>query len=230
MARTRTLTQLLADVRYLADIEGQTARHPDTNITRELNQSIATYRRARPEWFAQFATGTLVAGQDTLPAPSSPVVALDTIDNILRLSVTLQDSSTVVLQPFQSLERYDYASPILLSGQPVAYRREGANIVLVPKPATATAYQLLYLPQSTDLALGTDVFDPVLGGGEQWVTYDAALRIAARDQSPRAQALAQLRDDTEKQLAQGSRQPEAVRVVDSRGRRWAAANWRRPLW
>src|SRR6187551_1501564 len=53
MARTRSLTDLIADVRNLADIEGATLRHTDLRITREINQSIQRFR----EWVTEEGFG-----------------------------------------------------------------------------------------------------------------------------------------------------------------------------
>ncbi len=228
-ARTRTLTQLLEELRYLADIEGQTARHTDANLTRQLNQSIADYRREHPEWYATTATGTTTAGTATLPALTTPSVAWDSVDRILRLSITTPDSVTTVLYPYQLDERYDYSLPFDLTSQwPTMYRREGASVILIPTPQSAYTVQVYYLPQQTDLSAGSDVFDPVMSGGEMWVLYDAAMRIAVRDMSPRVTALLQERDDAGRKLAVGARQPGPQRRIDSWGRR--SAGGLRGIW
>lgn len=215
MARTRTLTELLADLRYLADLEGQTARHPDSALTRELNQSIAAYRRDHPEWYATAISGTTTAGSNTL----TYVPGWDTIDSVLRLSVTLADSTVQVLYPYESRERYDYTTPYTQSqGWPAYYAREGASLVVIPTPSGAYAWQGLVLTQPTDLVLGADTWDPVRAGGENVVLYDTAIRIATRDQSPRLTALVSLRADAAQQLAIGERAPRASRRIDSWGR------------
>src|SRR5690349_15568743 len=41
---SRNLTRLIADVRYLGDVESLTDRHPDADITRRLNASIRALR------------------------------------------------------------------------------------------------------------------------------------------------------------------------------------------
>jgi hypothetical protein len=220
-ARTRTLTQLLEELRYLTDIEGQTQRHTDANLTRQLNQSIAAYRRAHPEWYATTATGVTTANTAALPALTTPATAWDTVDRIIRLSITTPDSVTTVLYPFETVERHDYSLPYQVTSQwPTMYRREGsASVVLIPTPQAAFPVQVYYLPQQTDLSGANDVFDPVMSGGEQWVIYDCAARVALRDMSPRATALMALREETAKGLATGARQPEPQRRVDSWGRR-----------
>lgn len=226
MARTRTLTELLADLRYLADLEGQTARHPDTALTRELNQSIASYRRSHPEWYATAISGTTTTASNTLTYSGG----WDTVDSILRLSVTLPDSTVQVLYPYESRERFDYTTPFTQSlGWPSYYAREGASVIVIPTPDGAYAWQGLVLTQPTDLVGPTDVFDPIRAGGETLVIYDTAIRIATRDQSPRVSALVQLREDQVAQMAQGERAPQPSRRIDSWGRQRALQTgpWRR---
>jgi hypothetical protein len=225
MARTRTGAELLADLRYLADLEGQTARHPDANLLRELNQSIAAYRREHPDWYSTQITGTATAGTNALTYGPG----WDTIDSILRLAVSFPDSTTQVLYPFESRERYDYTTPLLnAQGWPSFYRLEGAQLLVIPTPSSAFAWTAQVLAQQTELTTVTS-FDPVRAGGENVVLYDTAIRIATRDQSPRVSALVQLREDAARQLASGDRAPQAARRIDTYGRQRALRDqpWRR---
>lgn len=225
MARTMTLTQLLASLRYLADLEGQTARHPDLDLTRELNQSICDYRREHPEWYATQVTGTTTSGSNVL----TYATGWDTVDSILRLAVTLPDQTTQVLYPYESRERFDFTVPFWnSSGWPAFYAREGSQVIVIPTPAGAYAWAAMILAQPTDLVNGSDVFDPVRAGGEQVVLYDTAVRIATRDQSPRAGALAQLRSDAAAKLRSGDRAPRAAGRIDTYGRQRSlqALPWR----
>ena len=65
---SRNLTRLIADVRYLGDIEGQTARHPDADITRRLNAALRALRalvtsNGAPYFLTSTASASLAATQ-----------------------------------------------------------------------------------------------------------------------------------------------------------------------
>lgn len=214
MARTRTLTLLLEDVRYLADIEGQTARHSDSQLTRRINQAIAAYRRKYRELFVVSSTVSTVAGTATLTLPT----ALDALE---RVSITV-NGSTWVLYPSNSVERHDFDVGFTQPADsvPSTYRLEGASLYLMPTPGGVYTVTLTYLPQQTDLATGSDVFDPVVSGGEDWVVAAAALDVATRDMSPRAPMIGGQLQKAEMQLADSlPRNPGPMRRNDTRARR-----------
>lgn len=225
MARTRTLTDLLADVRYLADIEGQTARHTDAQLTRRLNQAIAAYRRKFRQLYVVSSSVNTVAGTATLALPA-------TLDSLERVAITV-NGSTWVIYPATSYERHDYdlGQPSPSDGVPAQYRLEGSSLYLMPTPGGVYAMTLTYLPQQTDLASGGDTFDPVVSGGEDWVVASAALDVATRDQSPRAAMVGGQLQKAERQLADSlPRNAGTMRRVDTRARRAFAEAWGRYGW
>lgn len=217
MARTRTLTNLLADIRYQADIEGLTQRHPDANLTRLINQSIQAFRlkisSAGHPYYLTEASGTTVADTDDYALPAD-FVALYGVDLVVG-------SQRISLEPYSLVERNDYSDPIVPGdGVPVMYRLQGANIRLLPEPDAAYAYTLLYLPCGTDLSAAGDTFDGI-AGWEDWIVLDVARKVLTRDdddeQTPKVERLfATCERDILAQVSRRSR--GVVHRQDYRGR------------
>lgn len=217
MARTRTLAQLRADVRYLADVADQTARHTDADLARVLNQAISEYRRTFLDYFLTTSTSTTTADVATLALPAD-------LDYLERLEIDSGNGVVYVLFPHEGAEARDYdASSFEQRSLPSSYRIEGSTLTLTPTPDSGYTVTFTYLPQQTDFTSDDDAFDPVLSGGEQWVTYWAARYVAMRDLSPavqgRYQTLAAELQRCEASLRRLARTPGPGRRVDTRGRR-----------
>lgn len=177
MARTRTGTQLIADVRALADVEGATTRHPDADILRHINQAICAFRELvsswGSDWYLARAAITITAGARTATIAGTPA-----IDRVLSVSVT--ESTTGGLR---RLERVDIDAEdevvSTVTGEVYGYRWEAQTLRLYPLPSASGTGEMVYIAAHTDIAAG-GTFDGV-NGGEDWVVYEAALRVAERD-------------------------------------------------
>lgn len=170
MARLVTLEQLIARVRYQADLGSMSQRHPDSELTTLINQSIQELRlilaREGNEYYATEDTGSTVAGTRGYSLPSDFLAAYG-------ISLTVS-GDTFPLKDYSLVER-GFPS----SGIPTHYRVVSGEIWFHPTPDGAYSYSLLYLPVSDDLE-ATDTFDGI-AGWEDWIVYDTSLRALARD-------------------------------------------------
>jgi hypothetical protein len=243
MARTRALQDLIADVRFAADIEGATARHTDQAIVRSLNQSQQALRQLISdhgiEYYLTSGGGVMTAGDDRVYPLPGEIVAVYGVD-------VLVNEEWRELAPFQMSERNALggAGANAVLGVPTYYRLEGPDLMRVaPAPDSAYAFQIWFLPRPDDLeatfnadgslATSTAVFDG-MHGWEDWLVYDTALRISARDAgvndnyelltAEHARIQARILSQAKKRVRNGP-----VRRVDTRGRRQlveAVNRWR----
>ncbi len=184
--RNRTLTNLIADVRRVADIADETDRHPDANIIRELNQSIQAFRLMISQWCDYYVVSnvsllTVAAGNSVVAG-----AALGSIARLYGLDVQVAGKWRE-MYPFSLADRNRYEITDA-TGVPT-YWREAAStsaatrsidIIVMPTPDAAYNLRPWYLAASTDLVAGADNFDGMLGW-EDWPIYDTALRCVTRD-------------------------------------------------
>lgn len=185
MARARSLTNLIADVRSLADIEGATLRHTDLRLTREINQSIQRFREwATEEGFGLYltpytvnltvgATSPYVWREVDLSALNPPVAHTQAVECIVQGQAYDLDKV-----PFESRNEY-----LQQNAQPAAWIEYGDTIGILPPPESAYAITVWYLPVFTDLVAGTDTFDGV-AGWEEWLRWNCLITLLTRDQYP----------------------------------------------
>lgn len=228
MARTRSLTNLLADLDYVADTQGLTTRHDPTNKTRALNQSIQRFReKLSTEGFSHFlqpySTTTAVGATSPFPFQvvdlgSGPAPALV---RVFRVHVTynnrVYDLEGV---EFTEVTRYQDAYNGVRAGIPIAFASQTTTkVALMPPPDAAYAITYWYLPVLADLVAGSDTFDGV-AGWEEWVVYDAAVHIANRD-----------RDATQRALLAAERDNRWADIIKAAGQvNRAATQRRRDTW
>lgn len=177
---SRTLTQLLSDVRDLADRGGATTRHTDALVTRALNRAIQRYNLevnySGADWNLTTTSGTTTAGTSSYALPTGMV-------QLYHVEMTDGDVSYALL-PYERLERHEFEADYFETDEtsrPIWYRLAGGNLVLRPVPDATYTYKLRYLPKATELATGADTFDPDLPIGEDWVTYRAAITLLIKD-------------------------------------------------
>ncbi len=196
MARTRSLVNLRADVRYHSDIQGFTIRHTDANLTRLINQSIQQFRE---NVSSEGITHYLTSHTATLSAGSTSGYPFRILDlsavspNLVRLFsiwVECDDNNWLPLRSVDFTEAPNYQWNDDSAGQiPEAY----ANITtytfaILPAPGYAMAYRAWYLPVFTDLSADSDTFDGI-AGWEDWLVWDVCQRVHSRDRSPEAYAM-----------------------------------------
>lgn len=201
---SRTLVQLRAEVRYLGDCEGLTARHPDSDLTRRINVAIRAYRglvtaNGLPYYIESTAaatlTGTSVANEQysEVPFPADAV-------QILGVDVSSSTTGTDDWYPLQVVgwgQRRNARWGYVGGSQPryFAIRRlPGANPadldavlagVLALFPASEYgAYKVHYLPDHVDLVADADLF-LTIPEGIQWVMWSVVQDLAARDDDQR---------------------------------------------
>lgn len=198
MARTATMAQMIADVRWRADIEAMTTRHTDEKIARQLNQSIQALRVKVSDaggglYLKPTTPTTMTAGAlagyafGTVPHPADAV-------GIYGIDVTAASGDIRSLEPGSWSERNAYQDRYgNAQGFPVLYvpynigaesttSVTAGKIALFPAPDAAYTYSIWYLPTWVDIAYTntTYVFDGY-SGWEEWPVWDTVIKIAARD-------------------------------------------------
>jgi hypothetical protein len=241
--RTRTLTNLLLDIRWQADQLGATLRNDDTSLTRALNQSIQAFR----EWisdngFAYYlrpssgtcpigATAPYAFGQVNISAISPAVVRVYgfdlTIDNVIY---SLDAVAFAERNNFQG-----FLSDTNKSGIPISFSMYDNNqIALLPPAQAAYPYTLWYLPVSADLAAGSDTFDGI-AGWEEWLIWDVLMKLVVRESDgAKAQLSAGERERVQAAILKRSRHLQRQGPMikrDTRSekmdkRRFLRSNWR----
>jgi hypothetical protein len=185
VARTRSLTDLIADLRSLADIEGATLRHTDLRLTRELNQSIQRFREwATEEGFGLYLTPYTV---NLTTGATSPYVWREVDLSALNPQVAHVQGVECIANgvaydldkvPFES--RNEYMQQV---GQPAAWIQYGDTIGILPPPESTYPITVWYLGVFVDLVAGSDTFDGMVGW-EEWVRWNTLIMLLTRDQYP----------------------------------------------
>jgi hypothetical protein len=220
MARTRSLSQLIADVRYVGDIEGATQRHPDDQLTRLINQAIQAFRlmlcSSGSSYYLTRVSGTLTDGDNTLTLPD---------DFVRAYGLDIQVGGRWrELYAYQHSERNSFEDVWLTTGPPTYFRERNLDTLdLMPTSDGTYPYRLWYLPTGDDLSEDSDEFDGI-AGWEDWVVYTAAMGTCTRDASvnDNYELLADglTRIQARILMEAGKRKvPSATRRVDTRGRR-----------
>lgn len=179
MSRTRTLTNLIADVRQRTNMETETDYVTDAEITEYLNQELAELytHLVSAEGQPHFRSSTpinVTAGISLYALPSDfwriqEVVA--SLDGVFR-----------TLEPFMSGERSELANTQLLSAHLVngpRYRIQADNLEFLPSTRTFTA-TLFYTRNSPRLVAGSDTVDG-FNGYEVAAIYGTCATIMRKD-------------------------------------------------
>ena len=189
--RYRTLANLRADVRQRADVEGFTGRHPDTQLTRYINESCQALREIVSEagwpYYLTAENQTMTTGQGYVLSPDDflRIYGFEVVDNGV--------AHEVLPMSFRDRTRYGGGSPSTTTedtrGRPLYYdihapwtgvSDEGMTIHLYPTPDSDYSYSLRYLPVFTDLSADADNFNGI-AGWEEWVVLDAAIKVVTKD-------------------------------------------------
>lgn len=182
MSRTRTLLELRGDVRKKADVEGALARHPDTDLTRYINQGAAAFR------------DLLVESRGRLSLRAAPV-EITTVDGtslyavpgeLLQLLSVRHKSTGEQLRDFTTEDETGLRSSGGSRGP--RYQLQGANLELLPTPSAGTVYVVDFVSAHMDLVADGDTFEGY-NGWEDYVVSWAARTIATRDDEPGLYAL-----------------------------------------
>jgi hypothetical protein len=229
MARTRTMTNLIADVRAITDTEAETDRHPIATVERWINEAICALREEV----------TNAGSHVYLTETSATALASGTADYALptdfarAYALTLYDSDgdATRLFPIELAEAHDWDDDNTTdSDTPRAYRILGGNIRFYPTPGTGYTYKLLYLPEWTDITT-TGTLTTTIPDADRWVVHEAGKRVALKDGDPELYQLLDIEQAkiwTRIRTGAGRRANGPGRRLDTRARRrlaYAAAEW-----
>lgn len=207
MAQALTGAQLIATVRWRADIESMTARHTDAMLLDEINKSWIALRTKVSDLgsglYLKWANGTLSVGASaghsfgtlSLPADCVRIYAFDVTlpgGEIISLTrCTLQERNAYRDQWNKTTGRPQFFFVTNIgtenqsrvdpnTGAPLGPGVDPGTIGIVPAPDSAYVYYLGYLPAWTSITNTAYVFDS-FDGWADWVVWDVALKIASRD-------------------------------------------------
>lgn len=186
MARTRTLADLILDVRQRTNQENSTFV-TDAEVTEYLNQEIAElYARIvqaqGPEHYRSSVPVPVVSGTALYALPAD-------FWQLQALEATL-GGITGRLRPFMQTEhaRLQNAQPFAWYS-PIRYRLQANNLEILPATQTFTA-TLYYTPAPPRLVSGTDVLDG-FAGYEVAAIYGACATVLQKEESDPSFYLAQ---------------------------------------
>lgn len=199
---SRTLAQLRAEARYLADAADDLLRHPDADVTRRINAAIRAYRakvtaNGMPYYIEQSApatlAGTAVPGEQysEVSWPAGPPRATQILGVDVASSTTSSD--WYELQPITWAARRRagrnadrggfpawFAIRTVPQGDPADLDAVLNGAIAIFPAQTSGAYSISYLPDHTDLAADADVF-VALPEGVQWVVQQVVRELSERD-------------------------------------------------
>lgn len=191
MASTRTVTQLMAEVRELANIEGMDAKWTDDKLERRINLSFSMFRelisdhghpyyiREQEQTCSVPSSATDMTTEDlTLPTDCVRVMYIDLLDG----------GRYHPLEPYEASQRMSFDRSKL--GKPYGYRiakqdsapNEGdieRSVRLYPRPDSTYTMRVTYLPHHTTLQSGHAV-DGVQGW-ERWIICDVVAWVLSAE-------------------------------------------------
>lgn len=183
MARTRTLAELRADVRWQFDFESMTGRVTDAKLNRAINQSIQELRElvsdaGNPYFLATPQTGSLTVGP-TAPHTFGTISLPATFVRAYGLDI-FNTAEWVSLKPANFEERTMWGDGVTNQTPEAFFLFNGTQLGIVPAPDQGYQYKLYYLPTHTDLVADGDTFDGI-AGWEDWVVFNTGNRLLLRD-------------------------------------------------
>jgi hypothetical protein len=223
---SRTLAQLRAEVRYLGDAEGLTARHPDADLTRRINAAVRAYRalvtaNGLPYFIETTAAATL-AGTQVSGEQYSEVPFPSTAEQILGVDVSSGVSSDdwyplqVITWQARRNARWGYqhgGAPAFFAIRRVPQADPSdldavlAGVLALFPYSDQGSYKVHYLPSYVDMVADADLF-VALPEACDWVVWHVVCDLAARDDDQRETA----------QLALMKKQECEARLLASVGR------------
>lgn len=223
MARTVTITSVLAQARYRADIEAETDRFPDAELLTYANASWAELYNEivlqNNDHYLSSYNVPLVSGTDTYALPADYYLDRGVDFSNAGYTYTLSRWSFEEREVYQFVGTYTY-------GMPTAYRIIGSNIVFKPVPAgTGNGCKLWYYPAPPTLNAGSSVDG--IAGFEEYLVADIAIKCLEKDarQSPTLYDMKNNALRVLKHALSGPSRSHPDRVI----RRSNTPNLRRPL-
>lgn len=220
MAYTRTITQLISDVRIRADVVSAIARHPDAEIQRFLVESLQALRNLLTDAGSARFVSRVSVDIDYMSSAIPGAIGLQLCDSASAgANASLVDSVRTVryydgsryreLRRVSLDELLDYAS-LIGPTQPEVWCDTGVPTMAQPSVSGfAPAVRMVYMaPWAGGYSAGAISTAPIVLGvygieslgasdevcleayGYEWLIADAALKVATRDND--AQERAQL--------------------------------------
>jgi hypothetical protein len=176
VGRTRTLTNLIADVRKRADVEGATARHPDADLTRYINQGGAALRDLLIEvrgrrYFRSTTPISVTAGTSVYGLPP---------DFQSLLMVRISTAPGQMLEPLMPEDEAWMRDAQSSTQRPTHYDLKAGNLEFLPVPTSAMTVTVDYIAAYADLVAGSDTLDG-FDGWEEYVVSFAAKCVGVKD-------------------------------------------------
>lgn len=199
---TRTVTELVADLRDRADIDEMPIRWPFATLARYLTQSC---RACRSELTAAGFSGLLDWSSPTALPTSPPttgenfleVVWPPTAIEILGFDVNLGSGASSRWYPLQRISIGERRKWFGVQGHPQAFLirsipkedtpadadLSAGAIQVYPHSALGLEYRVQYLPEFPELSVtpGTQVVDGFDGDKLEWILWDACVKVAYKD-------------------------------------------------
>jgi hypothetical protein len=231
-------------VRRRADIENKTARHPDADVTREINKAIRAWHEYRNNANQKSGWTLTSLGTTTANTQGSDLTnATLRIDALFMSDGTLGVSDMWQLTEISNREIAEYWTGTQRGRPEKFYLPTEFNVFTptarivqwFPIPDKAYNYYAAFLPTLADLSGGTDAIIVPMADGIEWIVLEAAKKFAIKDDDgDRYQLLvADQAAVTQRMLDGASRQQAAspIRRRDTRGlRKMSEQRARNRLW
>lgn len=198
MAMAVTLAELIARIRWRADVAAMTARHTDADLALEINKSWTALRTkvsdAGAGLYIKWSTPTaMTVGAASGHSYGVCALPADCV-RIYYFDVTVSAGRVVGLEQCSMVERNAYYDQwARVTGLPRFFcvfdigaesttTVSAGSIALLPAPDQAYSYTIGYVPAWTNIAAAntTYVFNG-FDGWDEWVLLDVTVRIAMRD-------------------------------------------------
>lgn len=177
---TETLTNLLAQVRRLADVEAFTARYTDAAITEWLNKGLVAYREliggGASRVLRTIADATATAAQDYSAEAYARILAVGMIDDDGKTWYRLEEATSS-----SDLARGSEAYSGTAHGRPVLWTYDGTSLYWYPGTDRSRAMRVMGEPDHPILVSGSDTLQSLVPRGTEYVVTFAAMKVCVKD-------------------------------------------------
>lgn len=244
---TKTVANILTEVRELADIVALTDRHSDALLIRMLNNVVREFRtRLSNAGFSYFLEATTAAALPTSAAVSGeqyleidfPTGAVSVHGVDVKFGsdwIPIRQGSFAERRDYQSLASGGQLNPyaphtFVVRTVPVESTTTvtAGKIMLFPLETSGRNYRVWYLPVWADIAAANTSY--VIYGHDMWFSWielEMCIRIYMRDNDSQGalSAAIQMRADTWDQVVKATRNMQSAGPVQARPRRRNRRRW-----
>lgn len=210
MARNRTLTEMITDVRERSGLRG--GQPTDATITAFINAAIAWVWQALSDtgWGYTLAESDVTCTADvaTVSLPANFAAMRHVRRPTTGTDTGYQRAEFLDPSVYYSMDPDDIGQWI----RPGRYWYSQGNLRLVPIPESAEVVKLVFEVVPPELSDPADVYDAVVATDEPVIWYAVALAVPDKGERMQMMALAeQLKTDAVKRLRPRDRQAQRVR-------------------